>query len=351
MEVRESKEGRPSDSVARPVGASPITNDLPLGERQQMQNFYYEMLLIRRFEEKAGEMYTRAKMGGYVHLNIGEEATIVGAISVLRPDDYLFSNYRDHGHALVRGLDPKAVMAELYGKETGVCKGRGGSMHIFDGTKNFMGGYAIVAGQLPIAVGAALAIAYRHSDAVVLAMFGEGATNIGDFHEALNLAKIWHLPVVFFCVNNQYAMGSTVASDSAVTEIWRKACAYDMASEPVDGMDILAVRAVTERAIKHAREKHDPYFVEAITYRYRGHSMADPARYRTEEEVKQWRQRDPLITFRDRLLEAGLIDQATIDELQRKAERVVAEAIDFAESSPFPDPTTLYDDVYAEGGK
>ena len=314
--------------------------------REELQRLWYEMLLIRRFEERAAEMYTRARIGGYSHLNIGEEATIVGALTPLRPDDYVISNYREHGHALVRGVDPKAVMAELFGKETGCSRGRGGSMHLFDIEKRFLGGYGIVAGQMPIACGVAMAIQYRRGEEIVVCIFGEGATNIGAFHESLNQAKLWHLPVVFLCVNNQYAMGAAVSEDSAVPEIYRKACAYDMRSERVDGMDVLAVRAVMERAISLAREQHEPSLVEAVTYRFRGHSMADPGRYRTEEEVRQWMARDPIQTFRRQLEENDLLSASEAQEIEHRVEQIVDEAVRFAEESPAPDPKDLYKYLY-----
>ncbi|MBX6771743.1 MAG: pyruvate dehydrogenase (acetyl-transferring) E1 component subunit alpha [Chloroflexi bacterium] len=316
--------------------------------RGQLLQWYEQMVLIRRFEEAAAEMYTRAKIGGYLHLNIGEEATVVGSIQALQPQDYIFSNYREHGHAIARGVDPRRVMAELFGKETGTSKGRGGSMHLFDIEKRFMGGYAIVGGALPLAVGVALAMQYRQSDAIVLAIFGEGATNIGAFNESANLAELWHLPVVFLCVNNLYAMGKRVDEDSAVTEIWRKACAYNMASERVDGMDIIAVYEATSRAADRARYEQRPTLLEAVTYRYRGHSMADAGTYRTAEEVEEWRRRDPIVLFRQKLEQAGLIDAAQVEQIERRVEQQVEEAVRFAEESPFPDVSTLYDYVYCD---
>ncbi len=320
-----------------------------LAQKDELLELYHRMLLIRRFEEKVGEMYTRAKMGGYVHLNIGEEATVVGAVSALGPQDYLFTSYREHGHALARGTDPKLVMAELYGKVTGTSRGRGGSMHLFDKERRFYGGYAIVAGQLPLAVGTALAADYRGTDEVTLCMFGEGATNIGAFHESLNLAKIWHLPVVFFCVNNQYGMGTAVARASAVADIYRKAAAYDMVGEQVNGMDVLAVREATQRALRRAREDREPTLLESITYRYRGHSMADPARYRSEEEVRRWRERDPIANFQRRLLAAEVLNDEAVRALEEQVEREVQEAVDFAEESPEPDPASeLMRYVYAD---
>jgi pyruvate dehydrogenase E1 component alpha subunit len=236
-------------------------------------------------------------------------------------------------------------MAELFGKATGVSKGRGGSMHIFDIQKRFMGGYGIVGGAIPLAVGVGLAMQYQNSDAIVLCVFGEGATNIGAFHESMNLAALWNLPVVFLCVNNMYAMGKRVDEDSAVAEIWRKAYAYDMASERIDGMDLLAVHDSISRAAERARSEQRPTLVEAVTYRFRGHSMADPGRYRTADEVETWRRRDPIIAFKERLERAGLMDEAEAGRIDAEAEREVAECIQFSEDSPFPAISSLYDDV------
>lgn len=319
--------------------------------RTQLLHWYEQMLQIRRFEEAAAEMYTRARIGGYLHLNIGEEATVVGTIDALGPQDYIVSNYREHGHAIARGVDPKNVMAELFGKETGVSKGRGGSMHIADFSKHFMGGYGIVGGSIPLAIGIGLACQYRGNDGVVMSIFGEGATNIGAFNESANLAELWHLPVIFLCVNNLYAMGKRIEEDSAVTEIWRKACAYDMAAERVDGMDILAVYETMTRAVDRARQEHRPTLIEAVTYRFRGHSMADAGTYRTSEEIDEWRRRDPIVSFRDKLEHNDLMDAAQANEIDARVERDVEDAVTFAEESPFPPVSSLYDDVYCEPGE
>lgn len=314
--------------------------------RNDLVHWYEEMVLIRLFEEAAAEQYTRARIGGYLHLNVGEEATVVGSVAALKTQDWIFSNYREHGHAIARGVDPKAVMAELFGKATGTSRGRGGSMHIFDATKHFMGGYGIVGGAIPLALGAGIAVNYTDSDAVVLNIFGEGATNIGAFSESLNMAQLWRTPVVFLTVNNQYAMGKRIDEDSAVTEIWKKAFAYDMAAERVDGMDLLAVYDATSRAAARAREQHLPTLLEAVTYRYRTHSMADAGRYRTPEEVEQWRRLDPITTFRNKLERAGLLLEVEANEIDQRVERYVEECVQFAEESPYPDPSTLYDYIY-----
>lgn len=315
--------------------------------KDEMLGYLRQMILIRQFEDRTGEMYTRAKIGGYCHLNIGEEATIVGAFSALRDDDYIFTGYRDHGHALARGVDAGAIMAELYGKETGTSKGRGGSMHLFDAEKRFMGGYGIVGAHLPLAVGAGFAVDYRKTDEVVLCLFGEGATNIGAFHESLNLAKIWNLPIVWLCVNNQYAMGSPESADSAAAELYRKALAYDMVGEKVDGMDILAVRSVISEAVKRARIDREPTLIEAETYRFRGHSMADPGNYRTKEELNFWKERDPIALFTDKLKSAGLLSEDELASIERDVNKIVQDAVDFAENSPFPANESLTDYIYA----
>ncbi len=345
-EPRRAPQLSPERAAGGLAQTSPGAGLLAPERRTQLVGWYREMVLIRQFEEAAAEMYTRARIGGYLHLNIGEEATVVGAMHALEPQDYVFSNYREHGHAIARGVDPKAIMAELFGKETGVCKGRGGSMHIFDRQKRFMGGYAIVGGAMPLAVGVGVAMRYRSADAIVMSVFGEGATNIGAFHESMNLAALWKLPIVFLCVNNLYAMGKRVDEDSAVAEIWRKASAYDMAAERVDGMDLLAVHEATLRAADRARQEHRPTLLEAVTYRYRGHSMADAGRYRTTEEVEQWRRRDPIVLFREQPERAALLNAAEAEQIAAEVEQEIAECVRFAEESPFPAVSTLYDDVY-----
>lgn len=319
-----------------------------LGTREQLLRYLKLMVLIRRFEEKAGEMYLRAKIGGYLHLNIGEEGTVVGSVSALEERDYLYTSYRDHGYAIARGVDPKAVMAELFGKATGCSQGRGGSMHLFDARVHFLGGYGIVAAHIPVATGTALAATYRGTDEVTMCIFGEGATNIGAFHEGLNVAKLWRLPVVFVCTNNIYGMGTAVNRASAVSEIYRKACAYDIAAERVDGMDVLAVRDACLRGVERARKESEPTLIETMTYRYRGHSMADPARYRSEAEVRWWRERDPILTLETKLKEQGMVTQEEMDDIEANVERVVEESVEFADRSPAPSLDDLYKNVYAE---
>jgi pyruvate dehydrogenase E1 component alpha subunit len=332
-------EQRPAERVSK--DATP--------DKASLLKLYREMLLIRRFEEKTAEMYQKAAIGGFCHLNIGEEATIVGSISALRPDDYLYSTYREHGHALAKGVDPRAVMAELFGKATGTSHGRGGSMHLFSQEHRFMGGYAIVGEALPIACGTAYAINYKGGDQVVMSIFGDGATNIGGFHESLNVAKLWRLPMVFVCVNNLYGMGTAVSRASAVTEIWKKACAYDMTGERVDGMDVLAVRQSTEQLLAQARERHEPSLLECVTYRYRGHSMSDPDTYRGKDEIKEWQGRDPILSLGEHMKRQQQLNDGEIEAIDKEITGQVEDAVRFAEESPEPDTKSLYDNVYAEG--
>jgi pyruvate dehydrogenase E1 component alpha subunit len=307
------------------------------------------MTLIRRFEERAGEMYAKAKIGGFLHLAIGEEATIVGATQALRDEDYLLSTYREHGQALARGTEPKRVMAELFGREDGCSHGRGGSMHLFDYERRFLGGYGIVGGNLPLAVGLGLAADYRGSEEATLCMTGDGATNQGTFGEAMNLAALWSLPVVFLVINNQFGMGTALERHSAVTDLSKKAEGYGVPGTRCDGMDVLDVHAVVSEALRAAREDRRPQVVEAVTYRFRGHSMADPEEYREKEEVEEWRRRDPLTTFSERLTGEGLLSQEDVDSIESEVTETIEEAVKFADASPFPGLDTLYDDLYVFG--
>jgi pyruvate dehydrogenase E1 component alpha subunit len=299
------------------------------------------MLLIRRFEERAGEMYANAKIGGFLHLCIGEEATIVGSVDALRQTDYLVSTYREHGQALARGTDPKVVMAELFGKKDGCSGGRGGSMHLFDLERRFMGGYGIVGGNLPIGAGLALASAYRGDDDVTLCMIGDGATNQGTFGETMNLAALWELPIVFVVVNNQFGMGTALDRHSAVTDLSVKAGGFGVPGTRCDGMDVLDTHAVVGEAVRCAREQHKPQLVEAVTYRFKGHSVADPEEYRSDEEVEEWKKRDPIRTFAERL------DDVDFEALDKEVVAVVDAAVEFAEQSPFPELDSIYEDLYA----
>jgi pyruvate dehydrogenase E1 component alpha subunit len=309
------------------------------------------MTLIRRFEERAGEMYARAKIGGFLHLSIGEEATIVGSARALRASDYLISTYRSHGHALVRGTPPENVMAELFGRVDGCCKGRGGSMHMFDLQRRFMGGYGIVGGNLPIAAGIGLACDYRGSDEVTLCVFGDGASNQGTFGETLNLAALWRLPVVFMVTNNQFGMGTSLKRHSAVTDLRRKGESLGVPGMRCDGMDVLDTHATISEAVRRVREERRPLLVEAVTYRFRGHSMADPEEYRTKDEVEHWRERDPIPAFGELLEREGTLDAAERERIDAAALERVDAAVAFAEDSPVPAPESLYDDVYVLGGQ
>jgi pyruvate dehydrogenase E1 component alpha subunit len=320
-------------------------------DREDLLTLYRQMLLIRRFEERSAEMYALAKIAGFLHLYIGEEAIAVGAIAAIRADDYVISAYRDHGHCLAKGADPDQVMAELFGKATGLCKGKGGSMHLVDAKRNFMGGYAIVGGHLPLATGLAFAVNYQKRDQVVLCFFGEGALPSGQAHEAFNLAALWKLPVIFICENNRYGMGTpvqrAVALYSNVTETARS---YGIEAETVDGMDVLAVRALMRRVVKLVRSVPHPYFVEAMTYRFMGHSMADPSHghYRTKEEVEEERKRDPLVLLRQTIMNQKLGTEADFKQLEREVGEMVAGAVKFADESPFPARTALEEGVYIE---
>jgi pyruvate dehydrogenase E1 component alpha subunit len=309
-----------------------------------------QMLLVRRFEEKSAELYTLGKIGGFCHLYIGQEAVAVGALSTIGPEDYIFTSYREHGHALVRGMDPGEVMAELYGKQSGVSKGKGGSMHLFDKRRGFMGGHAIVGGQIPLAAGTGFASKYLQQGRVTLCFFGEAAVNIGSFHESLNLAALWKLPVVFICENNRFGMGTPIERASSLYELSQKACAYNMARTWVDGMDVLAVRATLQEAVQRARQSSAPTLIEARTYRFMGHSMSDPSHghYRTKAEVEEQRRHDPIALFTAALQAAGIVTQEQWDELDQKVRDIVEEAVAFAERSPAPDPKELYTDVLAE---
>src|SRR6476620_3590892 len=304
------------------------------------------MALIRRFEEEAGRQYQRARAGGFLHLAIGEEATIVGTTSVMRDEDYLIGTYRTHGHAIARGTDPQRVMAELFGRVDGTSGGRGGSMHIFDRENRFMGGYGIVGGNLPLAAGLGLASDYRGEEAVTVCMFGDGASNAGNFGETMNLAALWSLRVVFLVENNLYGMGTSVERHSAQTDLSKKAEGYGIPGERLDGMDVLAVRQGVSEHIRIAREDRRPTLVEAFTYRYRGHSAADPEVYREREEVEEWQEKDPIETFARRCVDADILGEREVQEVREKAEEQVKAAVEFAEASPEPPLDSLYENLY-----
>ncbi len=307
------------------------------------------MLLGRRFEERAAEMYALQKIGGFCHLYIGQEAVAVGAISTLLPDDYILASYREHVHALCKGSDPGRVMAELFGREGGVSRGKGGSMHLFDREKGLLGGHAIVGGHIPLATGVGFASKYEQRNQVVLCFFGEAAVNIGAFHESLNMAALWKLPCVYIVENNRYGMGTAIERASAIYDVAQRACAYDMASETVDGMDVLAVREVVGRAVDLARRESQPTLIEARCYRFMGHSMSDPVHghYRTKEEVEGQKQKDPIKHFFEQLAQHGVIDQAGLEQTDREVRDIVERAIQFADASPEPSADALYEDVYS----
>ena len=309
-----------------------------------------QMLLIRRFEEKAAEAYALGKIGGFCHLYIGQEAVAVGSLNALREDDYVICSYREHGQALVRGIPATAVMAELFGKATGCSRGKGGSMHLFDAGKRFMGGHGIVGGHIPLAAGLGFAIKYRDGDQLCLCYFGEAAVNIGAFHEALNMASVWKLPVIFCCENNRYGMGTAFERVAAVTDVVEHACSYDLAAELVNGMDALAVYEATTRAVDRARKGGHPTLLEVRTYRFMGHSMSDPLHgvYRTKEEVEEQRQRDPITQMAHKLIGDGVLDQSGVDALDAEVRAEVEAAVQFADQSPDPEPGALLTDVLAE---
>jgi len=327
----------------------PAAADRPLPDRATCVELLEAMALIRRFEEEAGRQYQRAKAGGFLHLAIGEEATIVGTASAMRPDDYLIGTYRTHGHALARGTEPERVMAELFGRVDGTSGGRGGSMHVFDARRRFMGGYGIVGGNLPLAAGMALASDYLGEDSVTVCMFGDGASNTGNFGETMNLAALWSLPVVFILENNLYGMGTAVERHSAVTDFSKKAEGLGVPGVRADGMDVIAMRETVAEHLRIARDERRPTLVEAFTYRYRGHSAADPEVYREKEEVEEWRKKDPIEMFAARLLEAGMLDEGEREQIAERVEATVEAAVEFADASPEPPLDTLYDHLYVLG--
>ncbi len=315
--------------------------------REERIKLLYNMKLIRAFEEKAGELYAEGRITGFLHLSVGEEAVPTGAISVMAPNDYLTSTHRGHGELIVRGGDIKRMMAELFGKKTGYCKGKGGSMHITDIKVGHLGANGIVGGGIPIATGAGVGIKIRKTDQAVLCFFGDGAVNTGAFHEALNLAGLWKLPVVYICENNFYAMSVSLYRSHAVKEIYKRAAAYDMPGVLADGMDVEDVRTKVKEALDRARRGEGPTLIEAQTYRYYGHSRTDPSRYRTKEEEEAWKRRDPINTYIKKLKEKNLITDEDIKKMDKEIEFLIEEAVKFAEESPEPELESIYEDVYA----
>lgn len=316
-------------------------------DRETLVGIYHEMVLVRRFEEKAAEAYSSGKIGGFCHLYIGQEAVAIGALSAIRKDDYVLTSYREHAHAIAKGMTPESVMAELYGKAGGCSKGKGGSMHMFDRDVNFLGGHGIVAGQIPLATGVAFATKYKGTDQVTLCFFGEAAVNQGAFHESLNMAQLWKLPCIYICENNQYGMGTSLKRAMSLQDIAQKACAYEMAAEFVDGMDVLAVREATQRAVERARKEYLPTLLEVRTYRFMGHSMSDPGNYRTRAEIELHQERDPIKLFAASLKKEDVLTDADFEEIEAKVKEQVDRSIQFAEDSPLPDPAELFTDIYA----
>src|SRR5437899_346259 len=352
LELSRVGAGRACDRRVQPERPPHMTSATaqPKADQSQVElarRMLRQMLLIRRFEEKAAEAYALGKIGGFCHLYIGQEAVAAGSLAALRLDDYVISSYREHGQALVRGVSAKAAMAELYGKATGCSKGKGGSMHLFDAAKRFMGGHGIVGGHVPLAAGIGFAIKYQGGDQVCLCYFGEAAVNIGAFHEALNMSSVYHLPVIFCCENNRYGMGTAFERVAAVTDVVEHACSYDMAAELVNGMDALAMYAATQRAVERARQGGHPTLLEVRTYRFMGHSMSDPLHgvYRTKDEVEEQKKRDPISQLTAKLKEDGALEQAGLDALDAEVRAEVEEAVKFADESPDPEPAELFTHV------
>tara|TARA_B100001142_G_scaffold87645_3_gene89365 strand:- start:1248 stop:2210 length:963 start_codon:yes stop_codon:yes gene_type:complete len=317
-------------------------------DKKIAKKYLFEMLKIRQFEEACGRMYMQGKIKGFLHLYIGEEAIAVGSISELSQDDYIITHYRDHGHALARGMDPNKAMAELYGKVDGTSRGKGGSMHLFDSNLNFMGGHAIVGGHLPIAVGIALGIKKQKKKGLVMCFFGDGAVNEGEFHESMNLAALWELPIIFYLENNQYGMGTHVKRSSANPEmLYKFADLYNMPSTKIDGMDVVTVRDSAREAIDKIRNESGPILIEAMTYRFRGHSMADPSEYREHEEVQQWqKEKDPIELFKQYCFTNNILSKEETELINQEVKEVIKECLDFAENSPFPDMNVAADKIY-----
>jgi len=320
-------------------------------ERGHAFHLLYEMLRIRRFEERCAELYSASKIRGFMHLYVGEEAVAVGVIDALKPEDSVVATYREHGHALIRGIPAGAIMAEMFGKVEGCSRGRGGSMHLFDDKTHFYGGNAIVGGGLPVAVGMALASKMKKEKGVTCCFFGEGAVAEGEFHESMNLAALWKLPVIFVCENNLYAMGTALTLSESVTDISKKAESYNIISDPVDGMDVLAVEKAAQKALTAVRAGNGPYFLECRTYRFRAHSMFDPELYRKKTEVEEWKKHGPIVRFTRYLKENDLLNDKDLDDIEQKIASEIEEAVAFADAGrpePVEDLTRF---VYSEGGK
>jgi pyruvate dehydrogenase E1 component alpha subunit len=331
-----------NDTQARSADGQPLAP----GAVERGKKFYRDMLLIRRFEERAGQLYGMGLIGGFCHLYIGQEAVVVGMQATLKPEDQVITTYRDHGHMLACGLEPAGVMAELTGRSTGYSGGKGGSMHMFSREKNFFGGHGIVGANVPIGTGLAFANRYRNNGAVCLTYFGDGAANQGQVFEAFNMAELWKLPVVYIIENNQYAMGTAVTRSTAEVHLYKRGAAHNIPGEAVDGMDVEAVYAAGQKAVQWARDGKGPYILEMKTYRYRGHSMSDPAKYRTREEVQQMREKhDPIDTYGARLIQRGAVKEDDLKAFDRDVRQIITRAAEFATESPEPGPEELYTDI------
>jgi pyruvate dehydrogenase E1 component alpha subunit len=346
MAVAKNKPAAPS-AARRPAAEKPgKADEVPAFSKDDELKAYHDMLLIRRFEEKAGQMYGMGLIGGFCHLYIGQEAVVVGMQMTLKPGDEVITGYRDHGHMLACGMDPKGVMAELTGRRGGYSKGKGGSMHMFSVEKGFYGGHGIVGAQVPIGTGLAFANRYRGNDNVSLTYFGDGAANQGQVYESFNMAELWKLPVVYVIENNRYAMGTSVTRSSATTDLSKRGLSFKIPGEQVDGMDVRAVRAAGGKAVDWCREGRGPYILEMLTYRYRGHSMSDPAKYRSREEVQKMRtEHDPIEQVRNRLIGSGMASEDELKKIDAAVRDVVNEAAEFATNNPEPDPSELYTDA------
>jgi pyruvate dehydrogenase E1 component alpha subunit len=337
---RKAKSGKPA------VRSKAVKKAAPAASRDDLIRYYKYMLMMRRFEEKAGQMYGMGLIGGFCHLYIGQEAVVTGIQAALKEGDSIITSYRDHAHMLACDIDPKVILAELTGRETGISKGKGGSMHMFSVEHGFYGGHGIVAAQVPIGAGLAFAHKYRGNDNVAVTYFGDGAVNQGQVYESFNMARLWHLPVIFVIENNQYAMGTSLARASSEIELFRRGESFKIEGEAVDGMDVLAVREAAERAVAKCRAGEGPVLLEMKTYRYRGHSMSDPAKYRSKEEVSKMRAEfDPIDQVKKRILDGKIMSEDDLKAIDKEIKAVVSAAAEFAQTSPEPDPSELYTDI------
>ncbi|MCR4376576.1 MAG: pyruvate dehydrogenase (acetyl-transferring) E1 component subunit alpha [Rhodospirillales bacterium] len=354
--VKNAKANKPAQSAAKAPRTIAKTKP-PARQRapkaqvasDDLLAYYREMLLIRRFEEKAGQLYGMGLIGGFCHLYIGQEAVVVGAQANAQPQDSVITSYRDHGHMLVCGMDPKGVMAELTGREGGYSRGKGGSMHMFSREKKFYGGHGIVGGQVPMGTGLAFAHKYNQDGGVCFTYFGDGSINQGQVYESFNMAQLWRLPVLYIVENNKYGMGTSVSRASATTALYQRGSAHGIPGAQVDGMDVMSVKAATATALDHVRGGKGPYILEMLTYRYRGHSMSDPAKYRSKDEVSKVRsEQDPIDNLREVILKTKVADENALKEIDREIKAIVTDAAEFAKNSPEPNPAELYTDILVE---